>query len=142
MKTNNPMSNPAALAKMTTTIQGYIDSGRIKPFGGRPHGNGNAPTPAEQAAAQLYSQARTQWVVILGDGERPEHYKLDLAWPEQLIGLELDGSSHNLRARKAADQRKIARLGRLGWTILHAPNQDALSGKIASLLSPFGIMPG
>lgn len=141
MKARNPMRDGNVREKMTITIREKIAAGELKPYGGRPYGNGAQATPAEQAAAELYPSASPQHVVPLGDGDTPYHYKIDIAWPSLKIGVDLDGSSHSRADRKAADRRKFERLACAGWTLLRMSNRDVLSGKLPSLLSSYGIMP-
>lgn len=124
---------------MMTTIRGKVARGEMAAYGGRPYGNGRPPTPVEAAVLQRYPDAVPEFAVKVGDGERPYHYKLDLAWPSLKVGLELDGSSHGPARRREADQRKDARLHATGWTILRVPNEAALSEETASLLSACGI---
>jgi len=58
----------------------------------------------------------------------PTHYKLDLADPEIMLGIEVDGSSHGLLSRQEQDRKKTAFLEALGWTILRFPNRQVLEG--------------
>lgn len=139
MKAKNPMMSDSARAQMADSIKDRIAKGDLKAYGGRPYGNGAAPTPAETHLMAAYPNAAYQHVVVLGDGEKPFHYKLDLAWPDKKIGLDVDGTSHQKPSRKAADARKRERLTHIGWVLLRLPNPDALCGKAESLLSAYGI---
>ena len=55
----------------------------------------------------------------------PTNYKLDLANPERMIAIEVDGPSH--RARKGQDQKKDEKVRSLGWTVLRFWNKDILT---------------
>ncbi len=139
MKRCNPMDNLEVREKMASKMREYFESGRMLPFGGRIYGNGQEMTPAEQYMMSLYPNASYQHVVTMNDGLMPAHYKIDVAWPDLMIALELDGSSHSRRDRKDADVRKDARLKSLRWQVIRVKNADALSGRVVSLLSEYGI---
>lgn len=140
MKAKNPMSSDASRSAMRGKVLSLQQSGELLPFGNqRKHGNGGAPTEAEATFLQTFPQALFNHAVSLGDGERPFHYKIDAAFVEQKIAVEIDGTSHV--GREEADRRKDARLSRIGWTVLRMTNEDVLSGKFASLLLPSGITP-
>jgi hypothetical protein len=52
---------------------------------------------------------------------------LDLALPERMIAIEVDGSSHRARIWQDRDARKTAYLVALGWTVLRFWNKDILT---------------
>jgi len=47
---------------------------------------------------------------------------VDLAWPDRKLALEIDGSSHRMRARLAQDRKKDAVLEQLGWRVFRVSN--------------------
>jgi very-short-patch-repair endonuclease len=62
----------------------------------------------------------------------PHCYKLDLANPELMIGIELDGGSHLSLTRREQDQKKDALLRSFGWKVLRLKNSLARSLFITS----------
>jgi very-short-patch-repair endonuclease len=56
----------------------------------------------------------------------PSHYKIDLAFPDIMLAIEIDGGSHASITRKASDQRKDRFLVGLGWTVLRFTNKEVL----------------
>ena len=56
----------------------------------------------------------------------PRHYKLDLAYPQDRIALELDGVSHQSQEIRLADMRKTLFLVEHGWSVLRLSNTMAL----------------
>lgn len=60
------------------------------------------------------------------NGVYPNAYKADLACPEKMIVIEVDGGSHGTLARQAEDKKKDALLAQLGWKVLRVSNSRAL----------------
>lgn len=54
----------------------------------------------------------------------PTNYKLDLANVDLRVGIEVDGASHH--SRRKLDEKKDAKLGSLGWTVLRFWNQEII----------------
>jgi hypothetical protein len=119
MGKHNPMANPASVQKMQRSLQGRTPSKR--------GGNGTGLSPAEQA---LSAGTGLKPYVVPTRTKRsegyPTHYKLDLANPECLLAVEVDGRSHRAILRQKQDQRKEDFLKALGWTILRFTNEQAL----------------
>jgi very-short-patch-repair endonuclease len=69
----------------------------------------------------------SQWVVITGGAKNglPNHYKIDLANPQAMIAIEVDGKSHD--HRKEQDARKDAFLRDKGWNVVRFTNQEVRS---------------
>lgn len=98
-----------------------IEVGRIVPFGGRNHGNGQVPTDAEiEMERRLGAYGFVANFVVATKIQRglgfPTHYKIDLANPATLIAIEIDGSSHS-RARRETDARKTSFLELKKWQV-------------------------
>lgn len=64
--------------------------------------DGGFPTPVRQ-----------HWVTV--DGQR---YRLDLAYPEQRVCIEVDGSQHDDIDISTDDRRRTARLRAAGWHVI------------------------
>jgi hypothetical protein len=56
----------------------------------------------------------------------PTCYKVDIANPDLMIAIEIDGSSHRLLSRKKLDQKKGDLLSQLGWQVFRVSNEKAL----------------
>jgi very-short-patch-repair endonuclease len=56
----------------------------------------------------------------------PHHYKIDLANPDLMIAIEVDGRSHCALERKAQDRRKDEFLASQGWSVFRLSNQKAI----------------
>ena len=54
----------------------------------------------------------------------PNCYKVDIAYPELKLAIEVDGLTHKLRKWRFLDQRKEAVLSALGWSVLRFWNWD------------------
>ena len=66
--------------------------------------------------------------IVLG-GKQPGYptsYKVDLAWIERKLAIEVDGPSHNTHAAKAKDMKKNIKLQELGWKVWRINNSRAL----------------
>lgn len=88
-------------------IDRYVDIGGI------------AESGLEQLALDAFIDAGLQpvaqlWVEV-PDGPR---YRLDLAFPDRMIAVEIDGSQHEERPARAADSARDAALEALGWTVV------------------------
>ncbi len=60
------------------------------------------------------------------DSGYPTAYKVDIAHPERMLAVEVDGHSHQARDRKKQDVKKQKFLEKLGWTVIRVPNRDAI----------------
>lgn len=67
--------------------------------------------------------------------ELPKHLKIDIAHPQQMIAIELDGHSHRSPKRRRQDSRKSVYLAQKGWSVFRITNQraDELSSTCTSL---------
>lgn len=119
MRANNPMAREGSREKMKATLA---------EIGHRPRergGNGK-PTPEPQQRLADHLGWPVESIVAPGDGERPYHYKLDIAHPLMKVCVEVDGGSHFSLERRAADQRRDERLSRLGWLTFRFSNLEAM----------------
>ncbi len=126
-RVQNPMSNPASRAKMSGTLRAMRHRPKVR------GGNGQGPTEAQKALADALGWPME---VIVPTGQReaggpPTHWKLDIANPELMIAVEVDGFSHGLLARQAADARKVAWLNGAGWTVFRFSNQEVMADTAA-----------
>jgi Protein of unknown function (DUF559) len=87
---------------------------------------GNGRPQAERVEAYLTALKWLGWIpeyVIKTKGHRTLHnppmaYKADLANPNTMTVLEMDGSSHRPRQRQELDRKKTEVLRALGWTVI------------------------
>jgi hypothetical protein len=118
MRERNPMQRPESRAKMRETLRGRAPTRR--------GGNGTGLSAAETLLSNALG-----WephVVPTGKPRRPgwpTHFKLDLANPDLMIAVEIDGRSHGAIERQEQDERKAEFLASLGWTVLRFSNEEA-----------------
>ena len=126
MKNNNPMKDPATRK---------LVSERLKEIGHHPKircGNGCGLTVPQQAL--MLELAKTEMVYSeypvptkMGKGTSyPTCYKIDIALPEHMIGIEVDGNSHLLLERQAQDKKKDEFLSGLGWKMFRFKNKQVM----------------
>lgn len=53
----------------------------------------------------------------------PRKWRLDFAWPERKLAVEIESSVHRIRNRFASDIPKYNRLALEGWTLLRFTRQ-------------------
>jgi hypothetical protein len=90
-------------------------------------GNGAAESPMESRTRLRILDSDlpapdVQWWVRNSFGAPV--YRLDLAWPEQRVGLEYDGADHLSRERQRHDLERRAWLAGRGWRILWVTDVD------------------
>jgi hypothetical protein len=55
----------------------------------------------------------------------PKNLKIDVAHPERMIAIELDGPSHQSPRRRRQDSQKTVYLAQNGWSVFRITNQRA-----------------
>jgi hypothetical protein len=103
-------------AALRDWLDRYVDTGGIPESG------------LEQLALDAFLDAGVRpvaqlWVEVDG-GSR---YRIDLAFPDRMVAVEIDGSQHEERPAKAADMRRDAQLEALGWTVVHVKSSTFAS---------------
>lgn len=58
------------------------------------------------------------------DGNGRPIYRLDLAWPEYLLGLEYDGADHLSKQQQRADLERRGWLLERGWRLISVTDTD------------------
>jgi very-short-patch-repair endonuclease len=123
MLTNNPMQREEVRQKVSRTLREIGHGPKVQ------GGNGRGATPPQQILQDALGW-QTECIVrtgALGKVLRaPHHYKVDLAAPALMIGIEIDGSSHASSARKEQDGRKDLFFQQIGWKLLRFKNQEVL----------------
>lgn len=111
------------------SIQGRDGCGALRDLLERHFGEAGAPDEVvEGRCADLLVAAglpapEHQFVVKRPDGSTA---RIDLAYPEQQIGIETDGSIHGEEHVRIADNRRRNDLLLLGWTMLHFGWEDVV----------------
>ena len=105
-------------------------------------GNGRGLTLAERTLFEALGFGWKPLVVRTGDapqfgrGDKPSHYKIDIAEPNLKIAVEVDGDSH--RGNERIDAKKQAFLESRGWTVIRVSNRDAIqrtSSEVARIIA-------
>ena len=117
MTARNPMRLPDVRERMAATKRGC-------PWKGPRGGNGR---PAPKAQSALAAALGWPMEVVVVTGNRPAHYKLDIAHVGLKVAIEVDGSGHSSLRIRAADERKAAFLRGQGWTVLRFTNAQVLA---------------
>lgn len=95
-------------AALRDWLDRYADTGGIPESG------------LEQIALDAFLDAGLTPVAQLWvDVDADTRYRIDLAFPDRMIAVEIDGSQHEEKPAKAADRRRDAALESLGWTVIH-----------------------
>lgn len=129
-RTQNPMKDPATRAKVSAALRAL---GHRPPTQG---GNGRGTTEPQQLLfAALGRGWLLEYVVKPGEGRKrgglPTHFKLDIANPDLMVAVEVDGKSHCSQERQEQDRRKTAWLNGAGWTVLRFSNEEVMADTAA-----------
>jgi len=68
---------------------------------------------------------------VIADGHR---YRLDFAWPDQRVALEVDGYLHGTSAAVHHDRERDLHLRRAGWTVLRVTGETPAPLIVASVV--------
>lgn len=127
MKKKNPMWIDGVKEKMIATN---------KALGVRPKIRGGNGKEMPVAQRVLLTALGEDWcaeysVLTFLRGKTKENYascyKIDIANPKKMIGIEVDGESHNALYRKEQDKKKEKFLSSLGWKIIRFKNKEVMS---------------
>lgn len=123
-KHENPMFKQENREKMASTLRRIGHKPVIQ------GGNGRSLTRPQLALLNALSTGwKAEHIVATGAYHRrgyAKHYKIDIAHPGLMIGIEVDGASHNGK-RKLLDEKKDRLLAMFGWSIYRVTNSQALS---------------
>lgn len=64
----------------------------------------------------------------------PRRWRIDFAWPELRLAVEVDGEAHRIKGRFHADFEKHAQLALDGWTLLRVGGREVRSGQAVGWL--------
>ena len=105
----------------------------LREMGHRPTfigGNGRGITEPQRLLLQKLGGGWTAELVI-GTGVRPgngvpSHWTIDIANPELMIAVEVDGGSHSSAKVRERDARKDEFLASKGWSVFRVSNARAV----------------
>lgn len=123
MKAHNPMQDPAIRERMKNTL---------KEIGHKPAirgGNGKGPTEPQlmlmNALKKFYPEMEYAIPTKIPKGNGyPTCYKVDIAIPDAMVAVEVDGFSHCSLERQMADRKKEELLSSYGWKVLRFMNRQ------------------
>lgn len=95
--------------------------------------HGNVPSPIEAQMAQQLALAAAEGAIPSPVAQyKPlddRRFRLDFAWPDGRLALEVDGAVHRIKgAFKKSFERQYLLL-MAGWTVLHVGGDEVRSGK-------------
>ena len=122
MKTNNPMSRPEIREKVSKTLK---ERGHRPPVRG---GNGTGLTEPQKMLMDALTELETIAEYVVPTKKRqegyPTCYKIDVAIPNKMVAIEIDGNSHCSLKRQEQDKKKTDFLNGLGWKVLRFKNKQ------------------
>ena len=126
MKQNNPMKDLGSLERMRQTL---LKIGHQPDQRG---GNGQElPIPQQMLLEKLGESWYPEFVQRSNQYQRNNYnasraYKIDIANPDWMVAIEVDGASHQMRDRQLQDKKKDLILNELGWTVLRFTNRQVM----------------
>ena len=125
MKENNPMSNPDTRQKVSKTLKNMNWKPPVH------CGNGHGLTIPQTLLLKELEGFLPEYVVKTGYSQKDSHgyptcYKIDLANPELMIAVEVDGYSHCSLKNQERDRKKENFLISKGWKVFRFKNKEIL----------------
>jgi len=120
----NPSARPEVRAKVSATLRRIGHKPTVR------GGNGKGPTIPQRALHEALGEGwYMEYAVSLGFKRAgyPTSYKLDIANPSLMVGVEVDGSSHRIMTRRGQDQKKDSMLASLGWRVVRFTNEVVMA---------------
>jgi hypothetical protein len=121
MKQNNPMHKKSVRDKVSATLKAMGWGPRIQ------GGNGRGLTEPQRRLAEALGWP-TEFTISTNVRNHvyPSCYKVDIANPQLMVAIEVDGNSHGALERKRQDRKKEALLTGLGWKVLRFKNREVM----------------
>jgi hypothetical protein len=121
---NNPSKNPLNIGKAQKT---KAERGILHLWTGKRGGNGKL-TPAQVLLSECLGW-QMEYPISLGKRTReyPTCYKVDVAFPEKKIAIEIDGKGHLMKLNMEKDLKKTQKLKELGWKVLRFTNLEIMT---------------
>lgn len=139
MRNKNPMRNSETRE---------IVSQRLKAIGHKPKFQGGNGKPLPDTQVKLLKRLSGEWTAEFvvqthtyrGSG-LSTHYKIDIANPNLLIAIEVDGRSHCCLLRQSQDLKKEKFLKSKGWRVLRFTNYQ-INADIEAVLNAITTISG
>ena len=119
---SNCTQSPEVREKISRTMKTRGHSPRIR------GGNGQLTKPQRELLNRLGKGWIAEYAVLIPDYQLhslPKNFKIDIAHPNRMIAIELDGHSHQSPHRRQQDSRKTVYLAQKGWSVFRITNQRA-----------------
>lgn len=119
---SNCTQTPEVREKISRTMKARGHSPRIR------GGNGKLTRPQKRLLKLLGAGWIAEYVVPVPGYQShslPKNLKIDIAHPERMIAIELDGPSHQSPQRRQQDSQKTVYLAQNGWSVFRITNQRA-----------------
>lgn len=119
---SNCTQAPAIREKISQTMKARGHSPRLR------GGNGMLTGPQKKLLKQLGAGWVAEHPVPVPGYQShalPKNLKIDIAHPERMIAIELDGPSHQSPQRRRQDSQKTIYLAQNGWSVFRITNQRA-----------------
>lgn len=136
MSKTNPSHNQEIVEKIRQTKE---KNGTLHIAPKNRGGNGQLTVPQKSLHTLLGEGWKMEFVVKTGikrtwaKSPYPGHYKLDLALPELLLAIEVDGHTHSSKTALGVDRKKTEFLKSLGWTVLRFTNKEVMTNSLKVL---------
>lgn len=117
------MSSPEVREKVSATMKANRHAPKVR------GGNGQLTEPQKRLLERMGDGWVAEFAVPVADHDSwclPRHLKIDVAQPELMIAVELDGRSHRSPDRRLQDSRKTIYLAQNGWSVFRVTNQRAI----------------
>jgi len=128
MKTNNPMFRKEIRDKVSEIHKTNGYKPKIQGGNGR-----EMPLPQKILLKALGNEWIGEYCVSTkikrnnNPNKYPTVYKIDIANPDIMIAVEVDGSSHHSSGRKQQDEKKDQFLVNKNWKVIRIKNQEVLN---------------
>lgn len=119
---SNCTQAPEVREKISRTMKARGHSPRVR------GGNGELTRPQKNLLKRLGAGWVAEHSVPVPNYQSqslPKNLKIDVAHPEWMIAIELDGPSHRSPQRRQQDSQKTIYLAQNGWSVFRITNQRA-----------------
>lgn len=128
---SNCTQSPEVRERISRTMKAIGHAPRIR------GGNGQLTRPQKKLLKRLGAGWIAEYAVSVPNFQcqsLPKNLKIDIAHPQQMIAIELDGPSHQSPQRRRQDSQKTIYLAQNGWSVFRITNlrADELSSTCTS----------
>ncbi len=117
------MKSPEVREKVSAALKASGHAPKVR------GGNGQLTEPQERLLKRMGNGWVAEFAVPVPHHDSrclPKHLKIDVAQPQLMIAIELDGQSHRSLVRRLQDARKTIYLAQNGWSVFRVTNQRAI----------------